>query len=268
MKPLGWKIVVVTDVGVDSGERRRVAATEADSWLAAIGAGANVPPKSGAPSVRMALTGPESFTPAAVAAWLGAQSAPNDAKAVDAVLHHPAFQRVESAWRGMKLLLAHVGDKVEVSVASMPRKGLVERFREVVFMPEYHEAEPPSLLLVDFEFSHKGEDLAALQELGSMAKVLQAPVVAQASAGFFDFRYLVQIATLGELLPRLMDSAHSSWKTFQTTDPARWITLTINRWRSPGHRADASTESPPAPTRARPTPPCRSRAKPLSPRCR
>jgi len=240
MKPLGWKIVVVTDVGVESGDRRRVTPAEADTWLAALNAGADVPARAGGAPARMPLGGPDAFLPASIKAWLESQGAPGGPDAVDAVLHHPAFQRVESAWRGMKLLLAHAGDQVEVWVASLPRKGLAERFREVVFLPECHDAEPPSLLLADYEFGYKGDDLATLNELGSMAKVLQAPVVAQASAGFFDFRYLIQIATLGELLPKLMDSSHAGWKTFQTTDSARWITLTINRWlqRAP-YTADA-----------------------------
>ena len=105
---------------------------------------------------------------------------------------------------------------------------------------------------MDQEFGYKGDDLATLNELGSMAKVLQAPVVAHASAGFFDFRYLIQIATLGELLPKLMDTSHSGWKSFQATDPARWITLTINRWlqRAPytsdaGGHAEKCAESNP-----------------------
>ena len=134
MKPLGWKIVVVTDVGVDSGERRKVTPGEADTWLAAIGAAASVPPKSGAPAVRMPIAGPESFAPDAVAAWLAAQGAKNDAAAVDAVLHHPSFQRVEAAWRGMKLLLEHAGEKIDVFVASMPRKTLAARYREAYLL--------------------------------------------------------------------------------------------------------------------------------------
>lgn len=230
MKPLGWKIVVVTDVGVDSGTRQRVLPADADTWLGAIGAGANVPPKEGAASVRMPIASPAAFAPAAVAAWLAANGGATTPAAVDAVLHHPAFQRIESAWRGMKLLLAHAGDKVEVFVTSMPRKGLAARFRETVFLPEYHEADPPSLLLADYDFGYKGDDLVTLNELGGMAKVLQAPLVAHASAAFFDFRYLVQVQPLGELLPRLMDGGHMGWRTFQATDPARWITLTMNRW--------------------------------------
>src|SRR5262245_43807745 len=101
MNPLGWKIVVVTDVGADDGKRHAVKAADADLWLATVGAGANVPPRDGAPAVRMPITSPEAFTPAAVSMWLAAQGAPSTGAAVDAVLHHPAFQRVEAAWRGM-----------------------------------------------------------------------------------------------------------------------------------------------------------------------
>ena len=252
MKPLGWKIVVVTDVGVDSGARQRVTPADADTWLTTIGAAANVPPKDGAPAVKMPIAGPETFTPAAVSAWLAANGGATTPAAIDAVLHHPSFQRAEQAWRGMKLLLAHAGDKVDVFVTSMPRKNLAARYREVVFLPEYNEADPPSLVLLDYDFGYKGDDLITLQELGGMSKVLQAPVVAQASAAFFDFRYLVQVAPLGELLPRLMDSGHTGWKTFQTSDPARWIMLTINRWlaRAPydangGGHAEKSVESEP-----------------------
>ena len=249
MKPLGWKIVVVTDVGVDSGTRQRVTPADAETWLATLGATANVPPKDGAPAVKMPITGPASFTPAAVSTWLGVNGGASTPAAVDAVLHHPSFQRAESAYHGMKRLLGEAGDRVEVFVASMPRKNLAARFREVVFLPEYHEAEPPSLLLLDYDFGYKGDDVATLQELGGMAKVLQAPVVAHAAAGFFDLRFLVQVVSLGELLPRLMDAGHQGWKTFQATDPARWICLTMNRWlaRAPhtGDHTERCVESEP-----------------------
>src|ERR1043165_3556611 len=199
MKPLGWKIVVVTDVGADSGTRQRVLPADVDTWMPTLGAAANVPPKDGAPAVRMPIAGPQSFTPAAVTAWLAGNGGAAKPAAVDAVLHPPSYQRAESAYHGMKRLLEHAADRVEVFVASMPRKNLAARFREVVFLPEYEETEPPSLLLLDYEFGYKGDDVATLQELGGMAKVLQSPVVAHASAGFFDLRFLVQAVHLGDL---------------------------------------------------------------------
>jgi hypothetical protein len=77
-------------------------------------------------------------------------------------------------------------------------------------------------------------------------------VVANAGAGFFDLRYLVQAPSMGELLPRLMDSARSGWRTFQASDPARWVTLVINRWlaRAPytaaagGHNEKSAESNP------------------------
>ncbi len=252
MKPLGWRFVVVTDVGAESGQPLALTSADADRWLAKIGAGAEVPTRAGAAAVRMPIAGPASFAPEAVRTWLAAQGAPADPAAVDAVLHHPAFQRAESAWRGMKRLLDEAGETVEVTVVSLPRRNLAARFRELVFEPARWSSEPTSLLVIDHDFAYKGDDLATLQELGTCAKALQAPVLAQANAGFFDLRYLVQAAPLGELLPRLMDSAHTGWRTFQATEAARWITLTINRWltRAPytadgGGHAETCAESNP-----------------------
>ncbi len=223
MKPMAWRILVVTDAGVESERAARV--TDADAWLASLGAAVDVP--SGAATVKLELRDPSAFLPANIAARLGAASSP---AAVDAVLHHPAFQRAESAWRGLKLLLEHAGDAVEVEVLSAPRKGLAARFREAVFGPELDSASPLSLVLADFDFSHKPDDLATLADLAGMAKVLQAPIVAGAGAGFFDFRYLVQAAALPDLLSRLADSAHANFRSFQATEPARWVALTVNRW--------------------------------------
>jgi predicted component of type VI protein secretion system len=152
----------------------------------------------------------------------------------------------------MKLLLEHAGDAVEVSVASLPRKGLAARFREVVFEPARWADEPTSLVVLDFDFGYKGDDVAILNELGTMSGSLQAPLVAHANASFFDFRYLVQTAALGELLPRLMDGPHAGWRTFQATEPARWVTLSVNRWlqRAPytsaagGHNEQCAESNP------------------------
>jgi len=184
-------------------------------------------------------------------ATVSAQASVSTAE-VDAVLHDPRFQTIESAWRGLKLLLEHAEDAVQVSMLSVPRKHLASRFRERVFEPELEASDPLSLVLLDFDFSHKTEDLAVLGDLANMAKVLQAPLVAAASAGFFDVRYLIQVAGLPDLLGRLGDSAHAGWRSFQAGEAARWTALTLNRYlqRPPytsdrgGHNETVSESNP------------------------
>jgi type VI secretion system protein ImpC len=225
----------------------RVTPGDPDGWLAAVGAAAEVPGAGGRP-VRLEPRDAAAFSPAQVAQRLGGVKGAD----LDAALHHPAFQRVESAWRGVRLLLEHAGDAVEVELISLPRPGLAARFREAVFEPELRRADPLSLVLADLDFSHKPADLALLAELASMAKVLQAPLVAGASAAFFELRYLVQAVSFQDLLARLDTTAHAGWHSFQASEPARWVTLTVNRYlqraayaASDGGHVEAVSESSP-----------------------
>lgn len=246
MKPLAWRLLVLTDAGVESP--RPAPVTDADAWLGSLGAAVEIPGAAGAPAARLELRDPSAFTPQSIAARLGAGATP---AAIDAALHHPALQRVESAWRGLRLLLEHAAGAVEVEVMSAPRKSLAARFRESVFKPELESASPLSLVIADFEFSHKPEDLAIMNDLAGMAKVLQAPIVAAASASFFDFRFMIQAAALPDLLSKLGDPPHASFRNFQATEPARWIALAINRYlqrttytAANGHAETASESNP------------------------
>jgi hypothetical protein len=241
MKPMPWRLLVCTDAGADTGEPVRLSPEGgADAWLAAISAKVDVP-KPGGGVATLEPRDASGFAPAAVRAALGA-AAP--AAAVDAALHSPAFQRLEAAYRGLTLLLEHAGSTVSIEVRSMPAKGIAARFRETAYASE-REQDGLALVIADYDFSHKGTDLATLAELGAMCGTLQAPLVAHASAAFFDFRFFVQAAALPELLGRLSTPAHMGWREFQASDAARWVALTVNRFllRAPWTETDGYAES-------------------------
>jgi len=113
----GWRIVVVADLGMTSKDPVRVTSGEGDAILAAL------KPSTEINGARVEFSAEKAFSPAA----LGASA--------DAVLHSPAFQRVESAFRGLKFLLQYTGASIQVDVVSSTQKDLVARFREVVFEP-------------------------------------------------------------------------------------------------------------------------------------
>jgi type VI secretion system protein ImpC len=82
--------------------------------------------------------------------------------------------------------------------------------------------------------------------------VLQAPIVAAASAGFFDLRYLIQAIHLPDMLQRLATPAHAPWRSFQATEPARWVALTINRYLQRAAYTDGSGGHPEAVSESNP----------------
>ncbi|MCC6348521.1 MAG: type VI secretion system contractile sheath large subunit [Candidatus Eisenbacteria bacterium] len=239
MSTLPWRILVVTDLGTDSRTPARVTADTLAGWFA--GLNASIPLPGGAAHAAGSL---DALAPAALKAAGVAEGS------LDAALHEPRTQRLEAAWRGLSLLLSHASGPVVIEALSLPRGSLVPRFREAVHGPELVAAEPVSLVVLDYDFTNKAADLAALGELAAMAAELQAPIVANAGAGFFDLRFLVQAGAVKDLAGRLADSAHSGWQAFQKSDEARWLCLTLNRFllREPwklGGWSEACTDSNP-----------------------
>jgi type VI secretion system protein ImpC len=241
MNTMPWKLLVLTEAGVPGnagveGPIRCPGGNDgAAAWLGTVRPVVEVPSSGGSvpPSAHVTLDchDPAAFEPAVIATHLSSTGSV-EPKGIDAVLHHPPFQRVESAYRGLRLLLSHTTGEVEVWALSLSRKELVEQFRKVIFDPWNADAEasPWALIIADFDFTHRPEDLAMLRELGTMARVLKAPIVGATSPAFFDLRHLFHVTALPDLAGRFMDPAHAAWRTFQSSEEARWVALTINRY--------------------------------------
>jgi type VI secretion system ImpC/EvpB family protein len=214
MNPMGWRIVVVADCGLASKDAVRVPAGDGDAILAALKPSAEI----NGSRVEFASAG--AFAPAS----LGASP--------DPILHHPAFQRVESVFRGLKLLVEHAGAGIQIDVVSSSQKDLVARFKEAVFEPEMKELRNPplSLVLLDYDFSHQASELAALTQIADWCKIAQAPLIAGASPAFFGLKQLGLLPKLTDVPQRLHDGAHGAWVAFQKSEAARWTALTVNRW--------------------------------------
>lgn len=215
MKPMGWRFAVLADLSSPSKEPVRIGPGTAEGWLKPLGLRVDPPGRETADE--------RGFLP---------ESLPAGEGEADAILHHAAFQKAESAVRGLKLLLEQAGEAVQVEVLSTSAKDVASRFKAAVFEPEIREFRNPPLGLViaDFDFSHQGSEMAALGELAGMAQALQAPLVAGASPAFFGLKQLGLLPKLQDIPQRLADGAHAAWQKFQKQDPARWAALTINRY--------------------------------------
>ncbi|MBU1701521.1 MAG: type VI secretion system contractile sheath large subunit, partial [Candidatus Eisenbacteria bacterium] len=243
MKCQAWRILIVADLGVASS--KPIVCDTAYDWMKALRPEIEIKPPKGNPRtepVRLNPTDLEMLKPDNFIKNLE-PAGPVDAALLDAILHDPAFQRLESAVCGISTLKTYCEASCSVEIVSTPRKDLAENFRSAVFdymMQDASAGDPYSLILLDFDFTHQAASLAALRDIARMAKVMQAPIVASASPGFFDFRYMAHVSKLGDLTSRLVDSSHLGWIQFQATDEARWTALTINRYLQ---RAPYQTEN-------------------------
>jgi len=163
---------------------------------------------------------------------------------VDAILHHPDFQRLEGSWRGLRYLVEHVepGENVKVRVLNVSRRELARDFERAVefdqsqlFRKVYENefgmpgGEPFGVLLGDFDFSNHPSDLALLEQIGGVAAAAFAPFVAAASPALFgldDFSLLERGVDLEKTFAQL---DYLKWRALREKEDSRFIGLTLPR---------------------------------------
>jgi type VI secretion system protein ImpD len=184
---------------------------------------------------------------------------------VNAILHHPALQKLEGSWRGLHYLVSQVpeGARIKVRVLDVSWKELtrdlsraIEFDQSQLFKKVYSQeydmpgGEPFGVLIGDYEIRHqpnattRTDDLAALRSVASVAAAAFAPFVAAAHPALLDLTEFAELE-LPLNLPRTFSQAeYIPWNSFREAEDARFIGLTLPRvlmrppYRDDGGRTD------------------------------
>ena len=144
-----------------------------------------------------------------------------------AVLEHPAFRRLEAAWRGLKFLVDRLPPRqpVLLDVLPAPREALDEALYHQVLVPEHEAAAPLAAVLLGFAFDNGQTDVAALEDLAETGASLQAPVIASASPAFFGLDGPEDEAPL-PFVPQLVQGpGYIHWAKLREREDARFVAL-------------------------------------------
>jgi type VI secretion system ImpC/EvpB family protein len=224
--------------------------------------------RNGAPPARPAPANDEPGRKREAARWLNQEIARLDAlltAQVNAILHHPAFQRLEASWRGLHYLVSQVpeGENIKVRVLDVSWKQLARDFgralefdQSQLFRKVYGEeydtpgGEPFGVLLGDYavrhrpDIDHPVDDLAVLKGVAGVAAAAFAPFVAAADPALLDLTDFAELE-LPLNLPRTFDHPdYIAWNAFRESEDARFVGLTLPRvllrapYRDDGTRAD------------------------------
>ena len=152
----------------------------------------------------------------------------------DEILHCPKFQKLESSWRGLRLLLGNADfpDKVQFEILNVEKENLIERFDEQIFPQEYDDTceVPLSVILADFDLTQSAEDLNILKKMTEKASILQVAFISSLATDFFGMRSILHLVALPDLFSRLVSPTQSEWKNIMQSQQGRWISLTMNRF--------------------------------------
>ena len=151
------------------------------------------------------------------------------AQILNALLRRPDFRRMEAAWRGLRLLLSQgaVSDSVRVAIAPLRPESPIEGLHRL--SPRL-QADPPSLIIVDWSFDNTPLSIERLRALSQWADALMVPVLAWVSPAFLQIDSWEELTALSYLPHHLDTAAYAKYRTLRQAPESRWLSLTCNRF--------------------------------------
>lgn len=164
---------------------------------------------------------------------------------VSEILHHPAFQKLEATWRGLRYLVyqTETGPGLKLRVLNATRAELerdldraVEFDRSAVFQKVYAAeygvlgGTPYGLLVGDYEFEvGRPADVSLLQKIAGVAAAAHAVFVAAAGPRSFDRDRFTDLNHPRDLGRIFADPRFAAWNAFRDSDDSRSVALTCPR---------------------------------------
>jgi type VI secretion system protein ImpC len=164
---------------------------------------------------------------------------------VDEILHHEDFQKMESAWRGLKLVIDRTDfrQNIKVELMSVSKEDLLNDFEdspEIVKSGLYKWAyseqygtfggQPFGAMVANYDFGPGSQDVKLLQYVSSVAAMAHCPFFAAAGPQFFGLDNFGKLPNLKDLSSIFEGPQYVKWNSFRQTEDARYVGLTMPRF--------------------------------------
>jgi type VI secretion system protein ImpC len=166
---------------------------------------------------------------------------------INLILHHPDFQQLEGAWRGIHYLVnnTETDEMLKIRVLNISKKDLgktLKKFKGTawdqspIFKKMYEEeygqfgGEPYGCLVGDYEFDHSPPDVELLDEMSKVAAASHAPFISAAAPELMRMDSWQELANPRDLTKIFSTPEHASWKSLRDSEDSRYIGLTMPRF--------------------------------------
>ncbi len=166
-------------------------------------------------------------------------------KQLDAIMHQPAFQKLESAWRGLKFVVDRTNfrENIKVELLNVSKDDLMADFEDApevtksglyktAYTAEYGTfgGKPYGAIFSNYEFGPGAQDVELLRNCASVAAMAHAPFFAAAGASFFGKKDMTDLPNLKDLSSLFEGPQYTKWNSFRDTEDARYIGLLMPRF--------------------------------------
>jgi len=164
---------------------------------------------------------------------------------INAILHHPDFQKLESTWRGLKYLIDNVNfrENIRVSLLNVSKDQLLEDFEDSpeivksglykhVYSNEYGTfgGKPFGLLVGNYEFDTGPQDMQLIQNIASVSAMSHAPFMSNAAPKMFGCESYTELPKLKDLQSLFEGPQYARWHSFRESEDSRYVGLCAPRF--------------------------------------
>jgi type VI secretion protein, EvpB/VC_A0108 family len=162
------------------------------------------------------------------------------------VMHHPDFQQLESAWRGLHYLVnnTETDQQLKIRVLNVSKKDLgkvLKRYKGTawdqspVFKKVYEEeygqlgGEPYGCLVGDYQFDHSPPDVELLRGIAQVSAASHAPFIAAAAPSLMGMESWNELSNPRDLAKIFSTPDYAAWRSLRESDDSRYLALAMPR---------------------------------------
>jgi type VI secretion system protein ImpC len=166
-------------------------------------------------------------------------------KQLDAILHNPDFQKLESAWRGLKFAVDRIDfrENIHCELLNVSKEDLLTDFEDApeimksglyktVYTAEYGQfgGKPYGAIMANYEFGPGPQDILLLQKCAAVAAMAHAPFFASAGPQFFGEKDFLKLPNLKDLKAIFEGPQYAKWQSFRESEDSRYVGLLMPRF--------------------------------------
>lgn len=163
------------------------------------------------------------------------------------IMHHPEFQQLESAWRGLAYLVNNTETDEMLKIRFMPLSKnelgkMLKKFKgtawdqsplfKKIYEAEFDQlgGEPYGCLVGDYYFDHSPPDVEILSGMAQIAAAAHAPFIAGAAPSVMQMDSWQELSKPRDLTKIFTTPEYAAWRSLRESEDSRYLGLAMPRF--------------------------------------
>ena len=166
---------------------------------------------------------------------------------LNAIMHHPDFQQLESAWRGLQHLVTNTetDETLKIRVMNISKKDLAKTLSKFkgtawdqspIFKKLYEDefgtpgGQPFGALVGDYAFDHTPPDVELLSGIAQVAAAAHAPFITGTAPSLMNMESWSELGNPRDLAKIFQSPEYAPWRSLRESEDSRYVGLCMPRF--------------------------------------